>query len=243
MKVNVKVNVNVRVKVNVNVRVNVKVKGGGAGSHGADGGSGADGVGEFGARESEEGEQAIDVDPAGVRVVVGKIEFVGLAREGEAFDEAHAAVDAREAAAVVFDPTGDDFPAEGGARGLEPADERGIEGSAERINIMDEERAELRAGGEEAGERAVFQEVRDFEPVTDWVEALAGKIIRVVGTFAGVARPVGERDADAVAHFLFLFVEFLLGGFLPREGEVAHSGNETEADGAAGGKENGVVEG
>ena len=144
---------------------------------------------------------------------------------------------------MVFYPTGDDFPAEGGTRGLEPANERGIEGSAERINIMDEERAELRAGGEEAAERTVFQEVRDFEPVTDWVEALAGKIIRVVGTLAGGARPMGERGADAVAHFLFLFVEFLLGGFLPREEEVAHGGNEAEADGAAGGKENGVVEG
>ena len=57
------------------------------------------------------------------------------------------------------------------------------------------------------------------------------------------ARPVGERDADAVAHFLFLFVEFLLGGFLPGEDEVADGGDEAEADGAAGGKENGVVEG
>lgn len=39
-----------------------------------------------------------------------------------------------------------------------------------------------------------------------------------------------------------MFVEFLLGGFLPREDEVAHGGNETEADGAAWGKEEGAVE-
>ena len=130
--------------------------GGDARGHRADGGGGAVGVGELGAREPEEREQAVDVDPEGVVIVISEIELVGLAREGETFDEAYAPIDAGEATAVVFDAARDDFPAEGGVARLEPADEGGIEGGAERVDVVDEQRAELRASGEQAGEGAVF---------------------------------------------------------------------------------------
>ena len=135
---------------------------------------------------------------------------------------------------MIFDAAWDDFPAEGGVGGLKPADERGIEGGAERIDIVDKEGAKLRARGEEAGERAVFEEVRNLDPVADGVEALTGEVVGVVGALADGAGPVGEGGADAVAHFLFLFVEFLLRGFFPSEDEVADGGDEAEADGAAG---------
>jgi len=53
----------------------------------ADGGGDFLGVVEVGARQAEDREQAVDIDPAGVGVVVSEIEFVVFAREGEARDD------------------------------------------------------------------------------------------------------------------------------------------------------------
>ena len=70
---------------------------------------------EIAAGELEGGEQGVDVDPAGVAVVIGQVELVLLARHGEPFDELGLAVDAGEAAAAVFETAGHDFEGEAGA--------------------------------------------------------------------------------------------------------------------------------
>src|SRR5690606_31194594 len=100
-------------------------------------------------------------------VVIREVELVVFARKGEALDDAEAAVDTRESAAVVLDAFRNHFPAECGAGGLKPTEQRGIGRSAERVDVVNDEGAELRLRGEEAGERAVFQEVRNFEPMAD----------------------------------------------------------------------------
>ena len=143
---------------------------------------------------------------------------------------------------MIFDAARDDFPAEGCFAGLEPADEGRIECGAERVDVVHEKRAELRTRGEQAGERAVFEEIGDFEPMAHGMEALAGKIIGVISAFADGLRPLRERGADALAHFFFLFVEFLLGCFFPSKNEVAHGGHETQADRTAGRNEYAAIE-
>ena len=60
-------------------------------------------IGEVGAVEAEGGEELVEIDPAGVRVVVGQGELGFFARHGEAFDEPDAAIDAGQAAAAVFE--------------------------------------------------------------------------------------------------------------------------------------------
>ena len=111
------------------------------------------GVGQIAAAQPEEGQQAVDVHPAGVGAVPGEGELVLLARQRQALDEAQAAVDAREAAAVVLDPPGHDLPAERGARGAEPAQQGGIDGGAERVDVVHQQRPQARAA-RRAGARA-----------------------------------------------------------------------------------------
>ena len=142
----------------------------------AHGGRGLVRVGQFAAVEPEEGQQAVDVHPAGVGAVVGERELVLLARQGQALDQPHPAVDARQAAAVILDAARDDLPAERGAarRGTSRAarDRRG----AERVDVVHEQRAQLRPRGEQAREHAVLEQVGNLEPVADGVQALAGRL-------------------------------------------------------------------
>ncbi len=84
---------------------------------------------------------------------------------------------------------------------------------------------------EESGEDAVAQQVRHLVPVADGVEALERQVVGVVGGLAGGAGPADERRAEALAHLLLLLVEDLLGHLLPGEAQVAHGGDEPQADG------------
>ena len=145
-------------------------------------------------------QQPVDVDPARVRVVVGELELVFLARQGQPFDQAQAAVDPRETAAVVFDAARDHFPrrAPRRSRGYQP-EQRGIERGAERVDVVDEQRAELRLLGEEPGQRAVLQQVRHLEPVADGVQALAREVVGVVGCLAGGAAPSRSSAARTLS--------------------------------------------
>lgn len=136
------------------------------------------------AGEAEEGEELVEVDPGRHGVVVGEGEFVFLAREGEAFEEAGAFVDAGEAATAVFESAGDDLEGEAGAGVEVVAEEAGVEIGTEGIDVMQHEGLELRAFFEEGGEGAVEEEVGNFEEVADGVEALEGEVVGVVAGFA-----------------------------------------------------------
>lgn len=111
--------------------------GGHFGGDAADGGgeffAGGGGVGAIGvgaedvvAGEVEGGEELVEVNPAGIGVVIGELEFDVFAGEGEAFDKAGAAIDAGEAAAAIFEAAGDDFEGEGSAGVEVEAEEGGV---------------------------------------------------------------------------------------------------------------------
>src|SRR5687767_14559380 len=65
-------------------------------------------------RQAESGQQFVEIDPTGVRVVVTEDKLSVLARHGETFDEPHAPIHPGETAAAVFDPPAENF--EGQAR-------------------------------------------------------------------------------------------------------------------------------
>lgn len=192
------------------------------------------------AGEAEGVEEAVEVDPGGHGVVVPELELVFFAGKGEAFDQAWEAVDAGEAAAAVLKAAGDDFEGEAGVGGAVGGEQCGIGLGAEGIDVVEEEVLETGMGLEELGESAVAEEVGDFEEMPDRMQALEGDVVGVIGGFAGVAGPLDEGVAEAVADFFLLFVEALLGGFLPLKAEVAFGGDEAEADGAAWGEEDGA---
>ena len=63
------------------------------------------------------------------------------------------------------------------------------------------------------------------------MQALERKVIGVITCFTGSLRPVDDSGADTFAHLLLLHVERLLLDFLPREAQVAHSRDGSQADG------------
>ena len=75
------------------------------------------GVAYFGREVLVRGEKLVDVNPTGVGVVVGKLEFVLFAGHRQAFDQSQPAIDAGEAAAAILEPAGDDFKGEPGPAG------------------------------------------------------------------------------------------------------------------------------
>jgi hypothetical protein len=182
------------------------------------------------------------VDPGRHGVVVRESELVGFGGERESFDEAGLAVDPGEAASAVFEAAVDDFEAEAGTGLQMEAEEGGVEVCAERIDVMKEEELELGALLQQPGQGAVPEEVGDLVPMSDRMQALQGKVVGVVGGLAGRCRPVEEGLAEAVADLLLLFVQALLGHFLPGEPEVADGGDESQADAAAGREEEGSGE-
>jgi len=105
-----------------------------------------------------------------------------------------------------------------------------------------EQRAQAGAGGEQAREHAVLEQIGNLEPVADGMQALPGQVVGVVAAFAGVAGPRCQRGAHTLAHLLLLLVELLLRRLLPREMQVAHRRHEPQADGAAGRKPHRAVE-
>jgi len=205
--------------------------GGHAGGEGADGGVDLVGVGEVGACEVECSEQGVDLDPAGIAIIIGECEFVFFARHGKALDELGAAVDAGEATAAVLEAAGDDLEGEICAAGEMVAEECGIDIHADGIDIMKDESLELGSLFEQRGEGAVAEEVRNLIPMADWMEALEWEVVGVVGSFAGCFCPVEEGGAEGFTDFLLLHVEDLLGHFFPGEAEVTNGGDGAQADG------------
>ena len=176
---------------------------GGGGVGGIDGCRGE----EIGAGQLEDFEQLVEVDPGGHRVVVGEFEFLLFAGHGEAFDESWAAIDAGEAAAAIVEAARNDLEGEAGVLLDMEAEQGRVEIGAEGVDVMEEEIAELGPLLEELGERAVAEEIGDFEPMTDGMEALEREVIGVIGGLAGGMGPVDESGAEAIADFLLLFVE------------------------------------
>lgn len=189
---------------------------------------------------AEHGEETVQVDPSGHGVVVGEPELVGFVGQGEAFDETGLAVDAGETAAPILESTGNDLEGEAGFAGEVEAEEGGIGVTASGIDIVEQEVAEVGAEAEETGQGAVTDEVGDFEEVADGVETLEGQVVGVIGSFADGGGPADEGVTETFADLLLLLVEHLLRGFLPLEAEVAFGGDEPQADGAAGGEEDGA---
>ena len=105
---------------------------------------------------------------------------------------------------------------------------------AEGVNVVQHEVLQLRALGEQPGKHAVAQQIGHLEPVADRVQALRWEVVGVIAALAGGARPVEERGAEAVAHFLLLLVQPLLRHLLPKKAQVAHHRNHAQTDGPAG---------
>jgi hypothetical protein len=187
--------------------------------------------------ETEDGEEAVDVDPGGHGIVEAELELVLLARHGETFHESGAAVDAGEAAAAVFEATGDDLEREAGIAFEVGAEEGGVGIGTDGIDVVKHQVPEVGTFAQKSGESSVAKEIGNLEEVPDRMEALEGEIVGIIGGFAGAGGPLDEGVAEAFADFLLLFVEALLGHFLPLEAEVAFGGNEAEAHGTALGQE------
>ena len=109
----------------------------------------------------------------------------------------------------------------------------GISVGAERVHIVKEQVLELRTLCQEAQQNSVSQEIRNFVPVSNRMKTLQRHIVRVVGRFSSVASPSDERRAQALAHFLRLFIQNLLRHLLPEKAQVMHGRNHAQADGAA----------
>ena len=203
----------------------------------ANGGSDLFPVVEVGAGEGEGGEQLIEVNPAGVRVVVAQGELGFLARHGEPLDEPDPAIDARQAAAAVFQAAGDDLEGEARAAPDMPAQQGGINIGSQRVDVVEQQILQLRALRQQPRQDAIPQEIGHFIPMADGVQALERQVVRVVAGLARAAGPIDEGVAQAVAHLLLLLIEDLLRHFLPDEPQVADGGDHAQADRFAGREE------
>src|ERR1035437_1119365 len=159
---------------------------------GANGGSDLFPVVEISAGQGEGSEQLIEINPAGVRVVVAQGELGFLARHGEALDQADPAIDACQAAATVFEAAGDDLEGEARAAPGVPAPQNGINIGPESINVVEQQILQLRTLRQQPCQDAISQEVGHFIPVADGVQALERQIVRVVAGFARAAGPVDQ---------------------------------------------------
>ena len=191
-------------------------------------------VREIRARQSKHSEDLVDVDPAGVGVVVRQVERHVLVRQRESFDESQLAVHARKAAALILDAPRDDLEAQARPALEVQPEERGIDVRAQGVHVVHEEMLQLRTLRQQAGQYAVAQQIRKLEPMADGMQALARQVVGVVAALAGAARPPHQGVAKAVAHLLLLFVQQLLRGVLPEEPEVAQHRDQAQADGPAG---------
>ena len=200
----------------------------------ADGGLDAGGVCQISTGEAEQREELVEVNPGGHGVVVGEGEFILLAGHGEAFDKPGAAIDPGEAPAAILNAPGDDFKGEAGLFANMEAEQGGVDVRSQGIDIVQEEVFEIRTLAEKLEEHAVPEQIGDFEPMTDRMDALGREVVGVVAPFAAAACPLNESGMKAGADLLLLFIEHLLRHFLPGKAEVAHHGDEAEADAAAG---------
>src|SRR5450759_1619022 len=78
------------------------------------------------ADEAESGQDLVDIQPEGVRVVIGERELVLFVRQRQAFEQAYPAVDRRQAAAAVLNRTGDDLIRQRAAQADVQAEQGGV---------------------------------------------------------------------------------------------------------------------
>ena len=116
-------------------------------------------------------------------------------------------------------------------------EQAGIEICADGIDVVHHQVLQLRVLLQQAQQHAVAQHVRNFVPVAGGMKALEWEVVGIIGTFGALHCPLNKGGVEAIAHFFFLHVEFLLGHFLPGETEIAGHGNEAQADAAAGRKD------
>ena len=128
-------------------------------------------------------------EPASIGVVVGETELRVFGGEREALDEADASVDTCKAAAAIFNAAGHDFDGHGGAGGDVAAEDPRVEVGADGVDVVDHQIAEVWLCVEEVAEDAVAEDVGDFVPVADGMEALEGEVVGVVGAFSALLRP------------------------------------------------------
>ena len=114
------------------------------------------------------------------------------------------------------------------------AEDGGIDIGAQRVDIVHHEMLQLRPFGQQLGQHAVAQQVGDFVPVADRVQALLRQVVGVVAAFAHASRPADQRSVQAVEHLLRLLVEQLLRHFFPGKAQVARHGDQAQADDPAG---------
>ena len=109
-----------------------------------------------------------------------------------------------------------------------------IEVGAERIDIVQHDGLELRMFGEQRGEYAVAEEVRNLIPVSMRIKALPRHVVDIIVPLAPGASPIHHRRAGGLTHFLLLFVQHLLRHLFPQKVQIAHHGDEALPDRAPG---------
>ena len=192
---------------------------------------------ELVACEAEQGEQFIQVDPAGVGVVIAERELEFLARHCETFHESHLAVHSSQAATPVLQPARNHLKSQPRSALNVHTQQARVDICSQRIDVMEHEVFELRARGQNGAQGTVAEKIGQLVPVSYGMHALQRHIVRIVTGFAGGARPAHERLTQAVPNFLLLLIEDLLGHFLPLKAKVADGGHHAQSHGFAGRKE------
>lgn len=183
-------------------------------------------VRERGPVESKQRKQWVDFDPCGERVVVAEAVFIGFARQREAFDEADAASHFSETAATIIDSAFDDFKSQCRPAFSVQTQNGGIGVDADGINIVKKQGPQAGSLLDEAEERSVEEEIWDFEPMADRMQALRGEVVAVVAALTGGAGPVHERVLHALPHFLFSLIKDLVSCFLVGKPKIPVHGHE-----------------
>src|SRR5262249_2966986 len=134
-------------------------------SHRTNGGGYFSFVGEIHWAKSKCGEQFGNVNPARVGVVIAQGEFDLLFGQRQAFHESHAAVDASQSAAAIFNASRDHFKGQtSAALDVQPQPCRiGIR--SQGIDVVEQQVLELRSCGQQTRENAVPQQVGNFVPM------------------------------------------------------------------------------
>ena len=113
----------------------------------------------------------------------------------------------RSGAALVFDSTSDHFECQAAA-GLDvQTQDARIEVGPQRVDVVHHQHFELRAFVDELGQHAILEQIGDFEPVADGVEALLRHVVAIVCAFAHLFCPANKGSVQAFEHFLRLFIE------------------------------------
>src|SRR3954465_6044657 len=128
----------------------------------------------------ESSQQFIQIDPAGVRIIISEIKFDFLSRHGQAFNQAESAIQSREASAPIIEPPRDQFERKAGAGLNMLAKQSRIEICAECVNIVKQQILQLGPFGQQTSQHSIQKQIGYFIPVSNRVQTLEGKIVRVI---------------------------------------------------------------